>query len=99
MHIEEIKKTIKEEEVVVDVVCDVCNKNLTETLYNFNKKGYLEIITSHRDWGNDSGDSLEFFQVCDDCLEKFIIQKIKESSKTSGEIEIKREFFIKRDII
>ena len=45
--------------------CDVCNKEI--------KGSYWQLTTHHNDWGNDSIESYEYFDVCSkECMrEKF----------------------------
>ena len=43
--------------------CDVCKKEIEKG------NGYWEVVTGHHDWGNDSCESVESFDVCSDvCL-------------------------------
>ena len=50
------------------------------------------VATSHRDWGNDSIDSLRVRSACcDDCLRKIIDEYLSEKSNTKT-IEIKKEY-------
>ena len=64
-------KVVKEfEEVVSEVIiCDVCGKPLH---YDNNHYAvYYHIRTGHRDWGNDSCESIEYKDACcDECLAK-----------------------------
>lgn len=68
--------------------CDICKKEI--------KKGreYWEVTTGHHDWGNDSFESIEDFDVCSDvCLMmKFgeYIDRSKDGYNTEY-IEVKRE--------
>ena len=56
--------------------CDVCNGIID------NNAEYWELTTGHYDWGNDSVDSIENFDVCsEDCLRKKFDEYVKESGK------------------
>lgn len=67
-----IVTTQKEEESVVRAACDFCSKELPiekVTYWNCEKDSmrlgkHVSLMTSHRDWGNDSVDSLDHFQFC-----------------------------------
>ena len=54
---------------------------------------FWEVMTGHNDWGNDSGDSIEHYEVCSTtCLQRlFDIYKIEssEDQRNSQYIEIK----------
>ena len=55
--------------------CDICGKEIDTN------KGYWEVTTGHHDWGNDSIDSIEHFDVCsEDC----IMRKFSEYLEDSG---------------
>lgn len=58
------------------VYCDICDSVIDE--YN----GYWELTTGHHDWGNDSCDSIEHFDICsEDCLRKKFDEYVRESGK------------------
>lgn len=64
--------------IVVDrkVMCDVCNKEIEG-------ENYYEVTTGHEDWGNDSIESVENFDICsNECLDVKIEEFSKEESKT-----------------
>lgn len=54
--------------------CDVCNKVIG------NKNGYWKLTTHHNDWGNDSYESVEKFDVCS---AKCLVTKFDEYLKSS----------------
>lgn len=69
--------------------CDVCNKPIDTD------KGYWHLITGHHDWGNDSIDSVKYFDMCsEDCLRKNFDEYVKESGKNDWNtmyFEVNRE--------
>lgn len=69
--------TITEKVCVKETMyCDVCNGIIDDN------KSYWELTTGHHDWGNDSCDSIEHFDICsEDCLRK----KFDEYAKESGD--------------
>jgi hypothetical protein len=68
--------TVTEEVLVKETMyCDVCGKEIEA------KNPYWNLTTHHHDWGNDSIDSYEYFDICSaDCLRK----KFDEYLKNSG---------------
>lgn len=53
--------------------CDVCKKEITA-------KSYWELTTHHNDWGNDSIESYERFDVCSkDCMRKKFEEYLEDS--------------------
>lgn len=80
-------KTITEPRLVSYVVgrsCDKCKREIKD------KEIYYEIYTHHHDWGNDSIDSYENFDLCNDCYLSFIGEYFKEAIGTE-ELNISRE--------
>ena len=74
----EVKTHIVTEKVCVSEItyCDVCKRNINTN------KGYWELTTGHHDWGNDSVDSIEHFDICSEiCLRKKFDEYIKESGE------------------
>lgn len=65
----EIKEHVVTEQVLVEekMVCDICGHEIKH------RRGYWYVTTHHHDWGNDSCESYEEFDVCSvECLkEKF----------------------------
>ncbi|MBU3186520.1 hypothetical protein [Clostridium estertheticum] len=84
-----MKKYDKEEvtcfkEILVETTCDLCKQEIPTDSY------YYEVITGHNDWGHDSVDSIEKFDICsDECLKKKFNEYLEESSKTKY-IEIEK---------
>ena len=61
----ETKEHVITEQVLVRsaIICDVCKKEIQSDA------GYWEVTTHHNDWGNDSIDSYEAFDICSvECL-------------------------------
>lgn len=82
IEVTEVKET-KTEEICR---CDICKKIIYKKDLINNKANqlyipYWHISTSHSDWGRDSIDSIEYFDVCsDDCLATKMYEYISESS-------------------
>lgn len=71
------KKIIQIDEVEVGIKCDRCKKIIkNEDDYNrkyLQGKHYYEVTTHHHDWGNDSIDSYEDYDFCNEkCLFEFL---------------------------
>lgn len=64
--------------------CDVCSEVI-------NKQGqHWEVTTGHHDWGNDSVDSIENFDICSpSCLR----EKLNEYILRSGHNDYNSEYF------
>lgn len=69
---------------VVGVSCDRCGDIIQ------NGEVYYNVTTHHNDWGNDSIDSYEDFDLCSDCYLPFTEKYFKEATGTE-EINISRE--------
>ena len=67
--------------------CDSCNKKI--------KGKYFEITTGHNDWGNDSIDSIEHKDICDDCVNKYCDNYLKENQRSNtAYIDVEPEIFV-----
>lgn len=76
-HYEVMTHTVTEEVCVGETTyCDICNKEINTN------KGYWELTTGHHDWGNDSCESIEHFDVCSEiCLMNKFSEYLNESGK------------------
>lgn len=60
------QKKLVEEEIITSVICDSCEKDI----YNSDQEFYYSVITSDRDWGADSSDSVVQLDFCSiNCVE------------------------------
>jgi hypothetical protein len=70
--------------------CDICNKEIPS------KKGYWRLTTQHHDWGNDSVESIEIFDICSKkCMDKKYDEYMKKSNETeynTREFEVAKRF-------
>ena len=69
---------------VVGIRCDRCGDDIKES------EVYYNVVTHHNDWGNDSIDSYEDFDLCSDCYLPFTENYFKKETGTE-EINISRE--------
>jgi hypothetical protein len=59
------KEVIITKDVLIKVTCDICENDIPEGQYRY------KVTTGHRDWGYDSVESIEQFDICsDNCLQK-----------------------------
>lgn len=87
----EVKEHTVTEKVCVEEhrVCDICGKEMML------KGRHWELTTGHNDWGNDSIDSIERFDVCsEECLRKKFDEYVKESNNpyNTMRFEVKRTY-------
>ena len=81
------KKVVREVEDIVEsrTICDCCGKVIF--VFNPHAKKYrqgniiswYEVFRGHNDWGNDSIDSFEHEDYCNDCVEKAFADYIERS--------------------
>lgn len=73
----EERTVIKRILVAQEVFCDVCRNKIGRN------KGYWKCHTWHDDWGNDSVDSHDYFDICSTaCLMKKFKEYCAESSQS-----------------
>ena len=95
-NITETKKIVVIQDCIVSKKCDVCGKEIPPTViphkYGEPVYDYYEVTTHHNDWGNDSVDSYEYFDVCSpDCANKLWEEYIHDSAGTPNSKCIKVE--------
>ena len=56
------------------IVCDKCGKELTGF--------FAKVTTGHYRWGNDSADSIKYFDLCFDCARMLFYTYSSEPSET-----------------
>jgi hypothetical protein len=70
--------------------CDICKKEIPS------KKGYWHLTTQHHDWGNDSVESIETFDICSkECMDKKYGEYMKDSGArdySTREFEVVKRF-------
>lgn len=82
--------------------CDICEKDLpTEVIdagsHIKTRPMYFAVTTGHRDWGNDSWESIEHHDICPDCINKFVTEYLSMATSTQH-IEIETEHVCPREI-
>lgn len=90
----EVTPAYRVERKLTDVVCDVCGKVLEPSKErgaygNWTK--YYEVTTGHRDWGNDSCESVKTVDICPECLDKYVSNYFKNTNSTTAYLEIETE--------
>ncbi len=66
--------------------CDCCNKKI------INSNCYYDVIIGHHDWGNDSIDSIQDKEICEECINNFVNTYLSEANGTEY-INIQRNRF------
>lgn len=88
----EIKEHTVTERVLVkrELICDICKQKILHGV------GYWEVTTHHNDWGNDSCESYEHFDVCSvECLKSKFDEYCDDSSSdyNTWQIEVEHTVF------
>lgn len=81
------KKAVCQDVIVSEECrCDRCGRHLWYHTKDGHKKPgvkemahYYNIVTGHHDWGNDSIDSVETYDVCVGCAKKMFEEYIEDS--------------------
>ena len=91
------KQTIEQEVIISKIcTCDICKKTIYHNEFD-NHTGisaraigsksiqWYSVTTGHRDWGNDSVDSIETIHVCSpECLKSAVEDYCNRSFRNSG---------------
>ena len=81
-------------EVLDTIRCDRCKRLLHEAHGDKNTKNvtYFDVSRHHSEWGRDSVESYEYYEVCEDCLPKFFTDEmlpyLTKEYNCSGCVEI-----------
>ncbi len=84
----ETKERVVTERVLVEktLICDICGKVIAPSAHHW------RVTTHHSDWGNDSVESFECFDVCSTkCLKKKFDEYASESNRKYNTMEIEVE--------
>ena len=95
------RQIIKVQERVINTVCDECKREITNwddaDPFNREKESkYFRVMTGHNDWGNDSCESIHYFDICPDCINNFFKTYIERGGRSSY-IEINTKHAYKED--
>lgn len=87
-----VQRMVKQDVTVgLERVCDVCDKlilkkNENKTTYCIGK--HWRLTTGHNDWGNDSCDSVEVYDICSaECLEKQLQKYVQREGTAYFDVE------------
>lgn len=73
------------QEIEIGCECDICEKPIEQGSF------FFHVLTGHRDWGNDSCDSEEYFEICSqECLQA-MYKKFDAMPGNTKFMEISRE--------
>ena len=78
----EYKEITKTEKILKGIVCNECKTEINKANgFSF----YYEVTTHHDHWGNDSGDSYRYGDLCSiECLTKNMTEYYENKSNDSG---------------
>lgn len=96
---EVITKKVVEQTVrpIEYIRCDMCNKKILPCdTYKSDKSDYIRVHTWHNDWGNDSVESHEYYDLCKECAKEFVADYI-EHCDGSEELELEHEYLGKNE--
>lgn len=84
-----VKEVVTNVKIMDDIYCDICKKRIGTITANNNKKyleqHYFHACTGHNDWGNDSVDSIETYEICSEiCLCDFFDNHYLKACKSSN---------------
>lgn len=82
-----IVEKVTKEQMITDINCDICNRRISGKFWR--------LTTSHRDWGNDSCDSIRKYDICSrDCIDKMLTNYMKECINSyTQEFDLEQDYF------
>ena len=83
---------------IAGIKCDICGTIIEppskEDRFNWmdEKYKYYEVTTGHHDWGNESCESVQHYDICPGCIDAFTNEYLKnKDSQRSGYIDIETD--------
>ena len=73
---EEIYRTKRK---LTGIKCDNCENVVPAGKYNTDENEFYRVTTGHREWGNDSIDSISYYDICPCCIKRFVMDYLKDS--------------------
>lgn len=94
----EVEVKIATPRIVEYMRCDGCGKKIIPSpgFGSETESEYVEMTTGHRDWGNDSCDSVEVYHYCKKCAAKKASEYIL-GLRGSAYLELSREVLCKNE--
>lgn len=76
---------VKKKYNVKGVECDDCKKMVypAEDPRQYDNSRYFVVTTGHHEWGNDSIDSVEQYDICPGCITGFVDRYFKNGRQSS----------------
>ena len=89
---EEKEIIVKNTKVRAAIKCDICGKIIADRTHGSDM--YFQVHMSHEDWGNDSVDSVEYFDVCSQGCLRPLIEKYLDYSIDSNtyHLEVQQDY-------
>lgn len=83
----DIIEKVTKEPVVTGIRCDICNGRISGKFWR--------LTTSHQDWGNDSCDSIQRYDLCSrDCIDRALTMYMKKCiSSYTQEFDLEQDYF------
>lgn len=72
------------------IKCDCCEKIVPARSGYVHENEYYDVTTGHHEWGNDSCDSIEDYDICPDCIGRFVTDYLNKTGYASAYIEVER---------
>lgn len=74
---------VKTKRRIIGVHCDICDRAIPLMRYGDEKCKYFRVMEGHHDWGNDSCDSIKYYDICPGCLGEFVSEYFTGGSETA----------------
>lgn len=89
---EEVEEVVyRKQSRLTAVMCDKCDKKILALNGDHDDNRYFRVTTGHHDWGNDSCESIEHFDICPTCIDTFVTEYLANASGTDY-IDIETEY-------
>lgn len=90
-----VYKTVRR---IEGIKCDICGEIIPPRKRN-DESVYFRAEIGHFDWGNDSVDSIENFDICRDCICEFITNYLKTDKYNTSYINVSKKHCSSVDVV
>lgn len=74
------------------IKCDRCGRTIPTKQFRDPESRYFEVTTGHNDWGNDSCESIEHYDICPECIPLFVESYLATDGHGSAYLNIETEY-------
>lgn len=94
-----IETVFKKKRKLIGIKCDRCERVIPVMVYGGVKDDsqYYSVTTGHHNWGSESDESIEQFDICPGCIVGFVSNYLSDKKYSTAYIDIERNHAYPQD--